>query len=165
MNTNERNEILRLLAEGKISASEAISLLDATEPAESAESLKAAESASDSYGESAIEAFKAQGDQESDPFNLKITEDDLVVTKAGNGQKPQWLKIRVRNLETGRNKVNISLPFGLVNFGLGIARRFGVMDGEDEAMQIWELLRNGERGVLVDVEDEEDNEHVQIYLE
>ncbi len=35
----------------------------------------------------------------------------------------------------------------------------------DHVEEIWQSIKDGERGVIVDVRDEEDNEHVQIYLD
>lgn len=76
------------------------------------------------------------------------------------------MKIRVRDLDTGRNKVNISLPLGIVDMGLGLARRFGAdFDSEYNIDEMWQMIKDGERGVLVDVEDEDDNQHVQIYID
>ncbi len=103
--------------------------------------------------------------KQSDESNLvKITQDDL--PSSGNGGKPRWLRIRVKELNTGRNKVSINVPVGIVSFGLGIARRFGAgPENIDEASEMWKMLKNEERGVIVDVQDEEDNEHVQISLD
>ncbi len=48
---------------------------------------------------------------------------------------------------------------------MGIARRFSSdMAGVDTG-EIMALLKSEQRGVLVDVQDDEDNEHVQIYLD
>jgi hypothetical protein len=85
---------------------------------------------------------------------------------AKNGERPRWLKIQVAQLSTGRNKVNVTLPLGIVNFGLGIARRFGAdFDDDYPVEELWRMMKEGERGVLVDVEDEEDDERVQIYID
>lgn len=161
----ERNEILQLLAEGKITAVEAIDLLDkAGTDAAPVSNLKASEPAPDISVDEFKAASKSPAAVEPDPFKIKISEDDLSPNKA-NGEKPRWLKIRVRNMETGRNKVSVSLPIGLVSFGLGVARRFGAeFDDDHDIDQIWQAIKEGEHGMLVDVEDEEDNEHVQIFL-
>ncbi len=58
------------------------------------------------------------------------------------------------------------MPIGLVSFGLGIARRFGADFDDDQRIEdVWRLVKEGQRGMLIDVEDEEDNEQVQIYLD
>lgn len=173
MNTKERNEILEMLAQGKITAHEAIDLLDGKSvealgesDADDVAGLKVEEStAAMAYATPAVDTIKSSVSQSSDPFKIRITEDDLQL-KEKNGQRPRWLKIRVRDLGTGRNKVNITLPLGFVSFGLGIAQRFGAdFDDDHNINDMWQMLKEGERGVLVDVEDEEDNEQVQIYLD
>lgn len=175
MNPIDRNEILNMLAEGKITAGQAIDLLDhkaAKEfdelpPIQPIERLKAEESAKIPVGdEVTIEEIKADITNRPDALEgIRITKND-VLPAGSNGQRPRWLKIRVRDLDSGRNKVSVTLPLGLVSFGLGIARRFGAEFDEDYNVgEIWQMMKEGERGVLVDVEDEEDNEHVQIYLD
>jgi hypothetical protein len=178
MNASERNEILEMLAEGKITAAEAIDLLDgkaekasaATAAPDPINALKAEETGIPTAGEeSSVEAFKAAFPKRSADYgSIVITEDDVM--KPGgpqvNGERPRWLKIRVRDLDTGHNRVNVSLPVGIVSFGLGIARRFGAeFDDQYNVDEIWKMVKEGERGVLVDVEDEEDNKHIQIYLD
>ncbi len=173
MNPSARNEILKLLADGKITASEAIELLDkqpaqpvaAPSTSEPDESLKAKEAIPLAEKELSVTDWKKSTGQ-AEPFDgITITEDD-VVAPGKNGQPPRWLKIRVRELDSGRNRATVTLPLGLVNFGFGIARRFGADFNEmDNVEEIWRLIKDGERGVIVDVEDEEDNHHVQIYLD
>ncbi len=169
MNPNDKNEILELLAEGKISATEAVELLAGMKHQPSQESnlpnLKAAETFDATDEAIVVEEIKSTVSKPVDPFQITITEDDLSLTKK-NGRSSRWLKIRVRDLDTGRNKVNISLPLGIVDMGLGLARRFGAdFDSEYNIDEMWQMIKDGERGVLVDVEDEDDNQHVQIYID
>ena len=163
MNPNDRNAILERLAAGEITATEAIALLDQKEPvAQAAAEPSVAALKAD---EVPIEELKAEQTYKSEPFRgITITEDDMVVKK--EDQRPRWLKIRVRDLDTGRNRVSVTLPIGLVNFGFGVARRFGADFDDDQRIEdSWRMVKEGQRGMLVDVEDEEDNEQVQIYLD
>ncbi len=164
MEPNDKYEILRLLSEGKISASEAVELLD-----KSGDPAGGQQPAIDEtiIVEKSPPASKLNAIDHPDPepFKIKVSEDDLAIVD-GNEKKPRWLKIRVSELSSGRNKVNISLPMGFVGFGLGIARRFGAdFDDEYKIDEMWNAIKQGEHGMLVDVEDEEDNEHVQIFLD
>lgn len=174
MNPTDRNAILEMLADGKITATEAIALLDQKElvapPVGEAEpavaALKADEASLASFAaEVPVEELKAERPIKPEPFRgITITEDDVVAQK--DGRQPRWLKIRVRELDTGRNRVSVTLPIGLVNFGLGIARRFEAdFDDGPRIEEIWRLVKEGQRGMLIDVEDEEDNQQVQIYLD
>lgn len=167
MESNDKYEILRLLSEGKISASEAVELLDKLGGSAGGQQQPAIDETL--IVEKSPSASKLNADTvdypDPEPFKIKVSEDDLAIVD-GNGKKPRWLKIRVSELSSGRNKVNISLPMGFVGFGLGIARRFGAnFDDEYKIDEMWSAIKQGERGMLVDVEDEEDNEHVQIFLD
>lgn len=78
-------------------------------------------------------------------------------------QQPRRLRIRVSDLETGRRKVNIDLPWNLINVGMHMGARFtpeGI--NLEEVMQ---ALQAGTEGKIVDVEDAEDNERVEIFVE
>ncbi len=78
-------------------------------------------------------------------------------------QQPRRLRIRVSDLETGRRKVNIDLPWNLINVGMHMGARFtpeGI--NLEEVMQ---ALQAGTEGKIVDVEDAEDSERVEIFVE
>lgn len=78
-------------------------------------------------------------------------------------QQPRRLRIRVSDLETGRRKVNIDLPWNLINVGMHMGARFA-----PEGINLEEVMRAlqaGTEGKIVDVEDAEDNERVEIFVE
>lgn len=85
---------------------------------------------------------------------------------ASSGGKPQWLRIRVTDKKTGSKKVNVNIPYGLVDVALRVGTRF-VPETEDiDIDAIMRQVRDGGlRGKIVDVEDEEDGEHVEIFVE
>ncbi|MEZ4516345.1 MAG: hypothetical protein R3C44_05725 [Chloroflexota bacterium] len=55
-------------------------------------------------------------------------------------------------MDTQRNKVTVNVPLWLVTFGLGTARRFGADLGGLDPEMVKELIKQGSRGVLVDVQ-------------
>jgi len=78
---------------------------------------------------------------------------------------PRWFRVRVTDLNSGRNKVNVNIPFGLVNVGLKMGARFAPdMEGVDFE-QIMEAVRSGQQGKVLDVMDEEGGERVEIFVE
>ncbi len=84
---------------------------------------------------------------------------------SGYGAEPRWFRVRVTDRATGRPKVNVNSPMGLVNVGLKMGARFVPdMDGVDMA-QVIEAIKNGQQGKIIDVSDEEDGERVEIYVE
>ncbi len=171
MDSNRRNEILDMLAAGKITATEAISFLDdrsdkpieAAPVEESVAEMKKAEA--EIIDETLIDVEEMKASKPDAVGSFKLTREEIF-SPEDKSRRPRWLKIRVRDLNTDRNKVSVTIPLGFISFGLGIARRFGAdLDDSVNIDEMWQMIRNGERGVLVDVEDEEDNEHVQIYLD
>lgn len=81
------------------------------------------------------------------------------IGRSGKG----WLRVRVTDMHTGKAKVSVNLPLGLVDAGMAIASQYApdVNFGE-----IAEAIRAGQmEGKIVDVIDEEDGEHVEVFIE
>jgi hypothetical protein len=83
--------------------------------------------------------------------------------RSGSGAK--WLRIRVTEAGSGRSKVNVNLPIGLVSVGAKIAAKFAPEAADLEVDQIVEAIKAGAQGKIIDVLDDEDGEHVEIYVE
>lgn len=79
-------------------------------------------------------------------------------------QKPRWLRVRVTDLETGKHKVNINLPMGLMDIGAKIGAKFAA-PADFDLEELVDSIRSGAEGKIIDVEDREDNERVEIYVE
>ncbi len=78
---------------------------------------------------------------------------------------PKQFRVRVTDLNSGRNKVNINIPMSLVNVGLKMGARFAPDIEGINFDEIMEAIRSGSQGKIVDVVDEEDGERVEIYIE
>lgn len=76
----------------------------------------------------------------------------------------RFLRVRVTDLTTGRTKVNVSVPLQLVKWGLQFAERFAP-DAQVDWKELAEAITRGVGGKMVDVEDLEDNERVEVYVE
>jgi len=129
---DEKLRILRMVEEGKISASEGISLLEALE-----------------YGRKAPRG----------PSHPALP--------AGTaGGSPRWLRVRVTDLDTGRSKATVNIPFGLMDWGLRIGAHFAPEMGGYDLQELSRVLsEEGVDGKIVDVIDDEDGEHVEIYVD
>lgn len=122
--SEERMQILEMVEEGKINASEALELLDALE----------------------------RNQQEIIPKN-----------------DAKWLKVRVRNMDD-TPKVNVNIPLSLVDVGLKLAKAYDpkLKDSGIDQIDIEEVIdavKNGAEGKIVDVEDEENQTKVRVYVE
>ena len=74
----------------------------------------------------------------------------------------RWLKVRVTDTMTGKAKATVNLPLGLVDAGLNIASKYAPDVAFDELV---EAINAGAEGKIIDVYDEEDGEHVEIFIE
>ena len=131
----ERTKILEMLAQGTITADEAVRLLEKSP------------------------------DAAATPEPTFPTKESLADTPPTNGQQPRWLHVRVSDLTSGKDRVKVKIPFRLMRWGLKLGGKFtDELDGleVDELMQ---ALHNGGDGMIVDVTDENDGEHVQVYVE
>jgi hypothetical protein len=146
MSTVSRQEILDLLAAGKINAVEAAELLNNVSD-ETEEPVKE-------------EVLKAEIDAEPE---IKIV--DPMPAKAKNGRSGRWFRVRVKNLETGKNKVSVNIPMPMVKFGLKIGRQFSSELDDLDLDEMYNAMGEVENGMIVDVEDEESNEHVQVFID
>lgn len=82
---------------------------------------------------------------------------------AERAQQVRRLRVRVSDLQTGRNKVNIDLPWNLINVGMHMGARFA--PEEIDLEELMQALRAGTEGKIVDVEHPEDDERVEIFVE
>ena len=87
------------------------------------------------------------------------------VLASEGGQKPRYLRVLVTDTDTDKIRVNVRLPVSLINSGLRMGARFAPeIEGLDmEDLNTW--LNSGEVGKIVDVYDDEDGEHVEVFLE
>ena len=78
---------------------------------------------------------------------------------------PRWLRIRVTDIRTGRSKASVQIPLALVDAGMKIGAHYAPeVEGVDMS-NVLEALRSGVTGKIIDVTDDEDGEHVEIYVE
>ncbi len=140
----ERIKILQMLQEGKISSEAAAQLLQA-------------------MGDS--DPVEQRPMPRHMPQHMPQPDRAASMTVSEPGRGPRWLRVRVTDTNSGRPRVNVRLPISLVNLGLKIGARY---TPEIEGLDIQELIaaaQAGETGAFVDVVDEEDGEHVEVFLE
>ena len=83
----------------------------------------------------------------------------------GSSRAGRFFRVRVTDVETGKVRVNIRMPLSVVSAGIKMGMRFSP---EIEGMPLDELqnfINNGMTGQVVDIIDEKDGEHVEVYIE
>lgn len=77
----------------------------------------------------------------------------------------RWLRVRVTDIASGRSKASVQIPVGLIDAGMKIGAHFAPeVEGVDMS-NVMEAIRSGMMGKIIDVTDEEDGEHVEIFVE
>lgn len=134
-NAEERLKILNLLQEGKVTAAEAARLLEALETATSSKPAPRVPTGPNAPGPSG---------------------------PIGGGR---WLRVRVTDTNSGKTRVNVRLPLNLVGSGIRMGMKFAPEIEGLDANDLMEWISSGEMGQIVDVHDEEDGEHVEVFIE
>jgi hypothetical protein len=155
MTADERREILDLVAAGKLSADQAMKILQSEVPAV------------DVRAEGGEQVIRVEEEDVESAGAMKAEESAVVTaTKEGKGGgRGRWLHIHVNDLKSGDRRVSVNVPLGFLRAGLAwggnIApelRRFSFDD-------LSAAILDEQDGMLVEVRDEEDGEHVQIFID
>lgn len=78
---------------------------------------------------------------------------------------PRNMRVKVTDTKSGRTKVSVNLPLNLVDAGLNIASNFMPDMGIDTAGEISNAINEGLSGKIIDVVDDEDGEHIEIFID
>lgn len=125
VSTDERLKILKMVQEGKLSADQAVELLEMLDKS-----------------------------------------DNVTATKSSNvSLAGRWLRVRVTDTNTGKVRVNVRLPLSVVSSGIKMGMKFAPQVEGLDVNQLMEVIQSGEQGQIVDVVDEEDGEHVEVYVD
>ena len=78
---------------------------------------------------------------------------------------PRWFRVVVTDTTTGKTRVNLRLPVSLINAGMKMGARFSPqVEGMDPEL-LQNFLRSGTIGKIIDVVDDNEGEHVEVYIE
>jgi hypothetical protein len=86
-------------------------------------------------------------------------------TPPRSGPAPRWIRVRVTDVATGRTRVNVNLPFSLIQAAAKLGARFTPQTDELDWEELIAAIRDGATGKIVDVEDEDGGEQVQVFVE
>ncbi len=139
--TEERLKILTLIQDGKVTAAEGMRLLEAIDStqktrAELIESLKISkeeikESArkikeelktADRENAAVKEEIKAETKKIKESVKGMKADIRKVVTESSGMKTPRWVNIHVTDTNTGKERVNVRLPVGVVTAGIKMER-------------------------------------------
>lgn len=81
------------------------------------------------------------------------------------GMSGKFFRVRVSDIYSGKVRANIRLPLGMVNAGLRMGMKFSPEVEGLNAERLAEALQDGKTGKIVDVYDDKDGEHVEVFIE
>lgn len=141
--TEERMQILRMVQEGKISAEEGMNLLEA------------------------LAGTPARLEKPAPPQTLESPAFSQPPASADSPslRTPRWFRVRVTDTNTGKVRVNVRMPINVINAGMKLGARFSTQVEGLDMDELASLINSGTIGQIVDVFDEEDGEHVEVFLE
>ncbi|MBM3137902.1 MAG: DUF2089 domain-containing protein [Chloroflexi bacterium] len=86
---------------------------------------------------------------------------------ADTSQKSQgkFFRVLITDTDTGKARANIRIPLSVLGIGVKFGAQFAPQIGGVEQEQIMEAIHNGQVGKILDVFDDEDGEHVEIFIE
>ena len=75
--------------------------------------------------------------------------------------------LRVRVMEDGHPAVKVKIPIGVAKWGMKMAQAFSpeMKDTNLDWESIMAMIREGEQGKIVEVEDEVDHKTVEVWME
>ena len=111
-----------------------------------------------------IETGKINAQEGARLLEALDTADGPEPVKSSSGQA-KWFRVRVTDKLSGKTKVNVNIPIDLARVGINMGARFVPEMGGVDMDEILSAIKHGAQGKLIEVDDEEDNEHVEIYVE
>lgn len=96
---------------------------------------------------------------------IKPSERPSLQRGASDAVRGRWLRIRVFNTVSGKPKVNVNLPMSLVSMGLKFGAQFAPEMADFDMEELMAAIEEGAQGKIIEVEDTEDGERVEIWLE
>ncbi len=78
----------------------------------------------------------------------------------------RWFRVRITDTDSGKTRVNVRMPISMVSAGLKMGMRFAPVQVEGlDTNELMTFINSGEIGQIVDLFDDEDGEHVEVFIE
>jgi len=82
-----------------------------------------------------------------------------------SGEPGRWFRVIVTDTETGKTRANLRIPLGVVNAGMKMGAHFNLNMNGTDSEEVLKAVQSGLTGQILDVYDDEDGEHVEIFIE
>ena len=74
-------------------------------------------------------------------------------------------RVMITDTDTGKSRANVRIPLSVLGIGAKFGAQFAPQIGGVEQEVIMDAISSGQVGKILDVFDDEDGEHVEIFIE
>ena len=90
---------------------------------------------------------------------------DVERSRSREQSRNRTARVRVTNLATNRQKVNVTIPVSLIQVGLRLGTRLAPQVSGSALEDLLRAIEGGATGRLLDLQDLEEGERVEIFAE
>jgi hypothetical protein len=96
---------------------------------------------------------------------LAALDENTTRERPRTGDRPHVLRVRVTDLGSHRQKINVTLPVGLIDVGIKLGARLFPRGGGPTVEEIRRAVAGGFTGRIFDMQDLEEGERVEIFID
>lgn len=90
--------------------------------------------------------------------------------EAKQAEEPQkgegkFFRVSVTDMVSGKSRANIRMPLSIIGIGMKFGAQFAPQIEGVETGELMDAIRAGQVGKIIDVSDDENGEHVEIFIE
>jgi hypothetical protein len=91
--------------------------------------------------------------------------DALGTERAGLRSRDRTVRVKVTDLQANRQKVSVTIPVSLIQVGLRLGGRLAPQLSGSALEDLLRTIESGATGRLLDMQDLEEGERIEIYVE
>src|SRR3954454_23785292 len=85
--------------------------------------------------------------------------------RATGTRDTRTLRVKVTDVKTSRTKVSVNIPMNLVSIGIKMGARFVPSNASFNYQDVMDAIKSGTTGKILDMEDHDEGERVEIWIE
>lgn len=82
-----------------------------------------------------------------------------------SGKPGRWFRVVVTETDTNKTRANIRIPLSVINTGMKMGAHFSTKIDGMQNPEIMKAIQSGMTGQILDVYDDENGEHVEVFIE
>ncbi|NMC54600.1 MAG: DUF2089 domain-containing protein [Chloroflexi bacterium] len=100
-----------------------------------------------------------------DQVDRKAAKAEKADKVSGGPATARFFRVMVTDVDSGKTRVNVRLPISVVMAGAKMGARFSPEVEGLDIQQLMKMVESGATGKIVDVFDDQDGEHVEVFIE